>query len=134
MELPSYEASNQELHDLVVSLDKKFFDAYNSCDVAIHEEMIDEDLEFYHDIGGLATSKIQIIQALKDNICDKVTRELIKGTIEVYPIPEYGAIQMGWHQFHNSQEPNAKPTPSKFVTIWKQDGDRWSITRVISLP
>lgn len=133
LDLPTYEAANQELHDLIVKLDKKFFDAYNSCDVAVHKEMIDEDLEFYHDLGGLATSKTQIIQALKDNICNKVTRELVEGTNEVYPIPGYGAIQMGWHQFHNSQEPNAKSKPSKFVTIWKQDGDNWTISRVISL-
>lgn len=131
--LPKYIPVDQSLHDVIVDLDKRFFDAYNTCDVSVHEELIAEDLEFYHDRGGLATSKIQIIQALKDNICSKVTRELIEGTIEVYPIPGYGAIQMGWHQFHNSEEPNATPRPSKFVTIWKENNDLWQMTRVISL-
>lgn len=131
--LPIYTPSDQALHNTIVELDKKFFDAYNTCDTLVHEELISEDLEFYHDQGGLVTSKIQLIDALKDNICNKVSRELIEGTIEVYPIPGYGAIQMGWHQFHNSQEQNSKPKPSKFVTIWKQDGVLWQITRVISL-
>lgn len=131
--LPEYIPNNLELQDIIVQLDSKFFGAYNSCDSVVLEEMIAEDLEFYHDLGGLSTSKAQIIQALKDNICNKVTRELIEGTIEVYPIPGYGAIQMGWHQFHNSQEPNAIPKPSKFVTIWKQKGDEWLMARVISL-
>lgn len=131
--LPKYIPSDQDLHNAIVELDKKFFNAYNTCDISVHEELISEDLEFYHDLGGLATSKAQILQALKDNICNKVKRELIEGTIEVYPIPGYGAIQMGWHQFLNSEEPNAESRPSKFVTIWKQDGNLWQITRVISL-
>ena len=133
IDLPSYKAADQELHNLVVDLDKKFFDAYNTCDSLMIEELVDEDLEFYHDLGGLVTSKAQVVQALKDNICNKVTRELIEGTIEVYPIPNYGAIEMGWHQFYNSQEPNAKQKPSKFVTIWKQNDDLWTMTRVVSL-
>lgn len=95
--------------------------------------MMDEDLEFYHDLEGLVTSKSQIINALKENICDKVIRELITGSIEVYSIPNYGAIQMGWHQFHNSLEPNAEPKPSKFITIWKESSGKWTITRVVSL-
>ncbi len=131
--LPKYIPTDQNLHNTIVELDKKFFDSYNTCDLIVQEKLIAEDLEFYHDQGGLLTSKPQLIQALKDNICNKVTRELIEGTIEVYPIPGYGAIQMGWHQFHNSQEPNSKPKPSKFVTLWKQDGSEWQITRVISL-
>lgn len=132
-DLPAYYPPNQELHDEVVSLDKMFFDAYNSCDSLTIEKLIDEDLEFYHDLGGLSTSKAQVVKALKDNICNKVRRELIEGTIEVYPVPGYGAIQMGWHQFHNSKEPNAKPKPCKFVTIWKRNDDLWTMTRVISL-
>ena len=131
--VPEYSPSDSMLHEIVVDLDKEFFDAYNNCDTVTLEALISEDLEFYHDLGGLSTFKPQIIQALKDNICNKVTRELIDGTIEVYPIPGYGAVQMGWHQFHNSQEPNAKPKPSKFVTVWKEVGDNWLITRVISL-
>ena len=133
MKLPIYKAQDQALHDVVVSLDKKFFDAYNSCDTMVFVELIAEDLEFYHDLGGLSTSKPQMVQALKDNICNKVTRELIEGTIEVYPILGYGAVEMGWHQFHNSQEPNVIPKPSKFVTIWKQEGEEWLMARVISL-
>jgi hypothetical protein len=70
---------------------------------------------------------------LKTNICGKVTRELIKGSIEVYPINNYGVVQMGYHKFYNNQEPDAISNPSKFVTIWKKDNENWKMTRIISL-
>jgi hypothetical protein len=51
------------------------------------------------------TSKQDIIDATKRNICGKVTRELVKGSVEVYPIKNFGAIEIGLHKFHNNQEP-----------------------------
>lgn len=125
--------SNDELYNTIVELDDIFFTAYNTCDLEKQSELMSEDLEFYHDQGGLSTSKEEIMTALENNICGKVTRELVEGSIEVHEIPGFGAVQMGMHKFHNSQEPNAISKASKFVTIWKRDDDDWKITRVISL-
>jgi hypothetical protein len=127
-----YIPADQELYNTIVGLDKRFFDAYNSCDLTTQDELISEDLEFFHDKNGLSTSKAQIMEAMKNYICGKVTRTLIEGTTEVYPIKGYGAVQMGLHKFFNNQEPNAKQIPSKFVTIWKNDNGTWQITRIIS--
>jgi hypothetical protein len=127
-----YTPVDQELYNTIVALDKRFFDAYNTCDMETQAELISEDIEFFHDKGGLSTSKTQIIEALKNNICDKVTRTLIEGSIEVYPIKGYGAVQMGEHKFFNKLEPDAKSIPSKFVTIWKNDNGNWVMTRIVS--
>lgn len=70
---------------------------------------------------------------MKNNICGKVTRELIKGSIEVYPIHNYGAVQIGYHKFFNNQEQNAISNPSKFITIWKNANDTWQMSRIVSL-
>lgn len=121
------------LYDTIVALDARWEDAYNNCKLDVMEELISEDLEFYHDQGGLLTSKKLLNEALKNNICNKVTRELQKGSIEVYPIPGYGAVEMGLHGFHNKQEPNSKPHFAKFVHLWKREKGKWQITRVISL-
>ena len=51
------------------------------------------------------TSKPDLIAATKKNICGKVTSELVKGSIEVYPIKDFGAIEIWLHKFHNNQEP-----------------------------
>jgi hypothetical protein len=128
-----YKPVSPLLHDSLVLMDSIFFDAYNKCKVSVFEDVLSEDIEFYHDRGGLSTSKAGLIESLKKNICGKVTRELLQGSIEVYPIPGYGAIQMGAHRFHNSQEPNAESLYSKFVHTWKNENDKWRITRVISL-
>jgi hypothetical protein len=126
-------AEEKSLYDTIVAMDAIWEDSYNRCKLDVMNDLISEDLEFYHDQGGLLTSKTQLIEAFKQNICNKVTRELQKGSIEVYEIPGYGAVEMGLHGFHNSQEPNSKPHFAKFVHLWKLDGGQWRITRVISL-
>lgn len=132
-EIPDYKPSDIQLHNTISKLDSIYFTAYNKCDMETQRKMYSEDLEFFHDKGGLATSKEGILTSLKNNICGKVTRTLIKGSIEVYPIPNYGAIQIGYHKFFNNQEPNEKSIPSKFIVVWKQNKDNWQITKVISL-
>ena len=96
-------------------------------------EFYSDSIEFYHDKSGLTTSKQEILDATRRNICGKVTRELVKGSIEVSPIPGYGAVEIGTHMFHNNQEKDQVPQPSKFVIIWRNKDGKWSITRVISL-
>jgi ketosteroid isomerase-like protein len=121
------------LYDSIAAMDAMWEDAYNNCKMDVMEDIISEDLEFYHDQGGLMTSKKKLNEALKANICGKVTRELKKGSLEVYPIKGYGAVEMGLHGFHNSKEPGAQMHYSKFVHIWKSEKGKWRITRVISL-
>lgn len=126
-------AEDSELYKKVVALDKELFDAYNNCDMETQARLMDEDLEFYHDMGGLATSKTEVLQGIEKNICGKVSRSLVPGSIEVHEIPGFGAVELGMHQFFNNQEPDAESKPSRFITIWKQTDAQWTVTRVISL-
>ena len=127
------QSQSKELYETVTKLDSIFFKAYNECDIATQAQFYSDSIEFYHDKGGLSTSKSDILEATKKNICGKVTRELVKGSIEVSPIPGYGAVEIGSHMFHNNQEKDQIPHPSKFVIIWRNKDGRWYITRVISL-
>jgi hypothetical protein len=131
--VPPYVPASKELHDAITRMDSIFFDAYNNCKLDVFESVISQDLEFYHDQGGLSTSKSELITALKNNICGKVTRELLEGSIEVYPIPNYGAVQMGAHRFYNKENNNTASQYAKFVQIWHQEDGMWKLTRVISL-
>ena len=121
------------LYDSIVAMDALWEDAYDNCKLDVMSDIISEDLEFYHDQGGFSNSQPQLIEALKKNICGKVTRELKAGSIEVYRIPGHGAVEMGVHGFHNNQEPNAKMHFAKFVYIWKKENGKFRMTRVISL-
>tara|TARA_R110002012_G_scaffold321930_1_gene552460 strand:- start:39927 stop:40418 length:492 start_codon:yes stop_codon:yes gene_type:complete len=129
----TYVPIDQELYETIVSLDKKLFDAYNSCDMDTQAALYSEDLEFFHDEGGLSTSKEELLIALKNNICGKTTRTLIEGSIEVYPIKDYGAVEMGYHAFNDKETPENKSKGSRFIMIWKKTNEHWSVTRVISL-
>jgi hypothetical protein len=133
--IPKYQRTvSKEFYDSIVAVDSIFFDAYNNCKLDRLDSLISTDLEFYHDKGGLSTSKREIMEALKKNICGKVTRELLRGSIEVYEIKDYGAVEMGFHGFHNNQEKENGPTHfSKFVQIWHKENNQWKLTRVISL-
>jgi hypothetical protein len=129
-----YIPDSQSLYDTIVKWDSFYFTAYNTCDLVKQRSIFSDTLEFYHDKGGLSTSKNDIMDALQKNICGKVTRELVAGSIEVYPIKDFGAVEMGIHRFHNNQEPPGTPShPGKFVIIWQQTNNTWKITRVISL-
>ena len=128
-----YVPIDKDVYDIIVAMDKEYFDAYNTCDMKKQASIYSEDLEFFHDKGGLSTSKQEILTSLEENICGKITRTLIDGSIEVYPIKDYGAIEMGYHKFYNNQEPGAKSKPSRFIIAWKNDGEKWLISKVISI-
>jgi len=73
------------------------------------------------------------LQALKDNICGKVTRVFVKGSLEVYPIPGFGAVEIGLHRFINHQENDSESKPDRFICVWRHLNGQWQIYRVISL-
>ncbi len=126
-------AQQNKLYETIAKLDSAFFHAYNTCDIATQTAFYSDSIEFYHDKAGLSTSKKDLLESTQKYICGKVTRELVKGSIEVSPIPGYGAVELGAHMFHNNQEKNDKPHSSKFVIIWRNTNDKWTITKVISL-
>lgn len=132
----NYKPDNLELYQTIVKLDSLFFNAYNNCNkkFEIYADFYAADIEFYHDQGGLSNSKKDILEGTKKNICGKVTRELIQGSIEVYPIKDYGAIEIGLHSFHNITNPANEPKKiSRFTIFWKNINGDWKITKVISL-
>lgn len=132
----NYKPDDQQLYETIVKLDSIFFNAYNTCstNLNIYGSFFSENIEFYHDQGGLMTSKQDIIDATKRNICGKVTRELVKGSIEVYPIKDFGAIEIGLHKFHNNQEPIGTASKvGRFMVIWENKNNEWKIRRVVSL-
>ena len=130
----TYIPADQALQDTIARLDSILFHAYNTCDTVTYSAMFsDNDFEFYHDGGGLETNKKASVQSYIKNVCGKVTRELLKGSIEVSPVPNFGAVEIAKHRFHNSQEPNAESNYARFVIVWKREPGGWKITRVISL-
>ena len=115
----------------IQALDAKLFNAYNTCDLATVSSMIDENLEFYHDKTGLSVGRLALLDALKANICGKVTRELVPGSLEVYPLQHYGAVEIGVHRFNHPGDAT-NVGEAKFIHVWREKDGVWQITRVIS--
>lgn len=128
----AYTPASTELYNTIVKMDSIYFDTYNHCKISKMDSLTADDIEFYHDRGGFSHSKKDLLASIQKNICGKVTRILTPGSIEVYEIPGYGAVQFGYHSFRNINEPG-ESHPSKFVTLWRLKDGKWQITRVISL-
>jgi hypothetical protein len=126
--------NQEELTKAVTALDKELFDAYNTCNLDKLGTLVADDLEFYHDKTGLAVGKQPFLDAIKNNICGKVTRQLVAGTLEVYPLHGYGAVEIGVHRFyHPASSPDKDVVgEGKFVTLWQYKDGAWKITRAIS--
>jgi len=126
--------SQEELTRAVTELDRQLFDSYNKCDLVKFDSFFVDDVEFYHDKGGLMVGRKALTQSVKDNICGKVTRELVAGSLEVYPIHGYGAVEIGTHRFlHPAGSPDAGVVgEAKFIHLWQYKDGAWKITRVIS--
>ena len=135
--------TDSEIFQQLRSRDSLLFDlGFNQCKIDAFEEFISEDLEFYHDQGGLTTNKQDFLEAVKNNICSnpayKPVRKLTPGSLEVYPLYDnselYGAIQKGEHEFY-IKEPGKelyKTSSAKFSHVWILENKEWILKRVLS--
>ena len=125
--------SQEELDQAVALLDSAVFDAFNRCDIAKFASYFADDVEFYHDRDGLSVGKANLTDSIKRNICGKVTRELVPGTLMVYPMRGYGALEIGVHRFHHPGHDDTQPVgEGRFIHLWQYKDGAWKITRVIS--
>jgi uncharacterized protein YcfL len=124
---------SSELFAEIAHMDSILFTAFNSRDIEKMRTLFTEDLEFYHDKGGLTDYK-QNMEAFKSTAAANtdLRRDLIPGSLEVFPVKDYGAIQVGMHRFCHTE--NGKPDCGtfKFVHIWKKKDGEWKISRVVS--
>ena len=124
--------NQEELNKAITTLDAALFDAYNKCDLARFGSFIDENVEFYHDQGGVTLGRAALVESVKKNICGTTTRELVAGTLQIYYMKSYGAIETGVHRFHHPGHPEIGDGEGKFVHLWQYKDGAWKVTRVLS--
>lgn len=115
----------------IAGLDRTVFDAYNHCDPVTFARYFAPDIEFYHDKTGLTVGRAKLVEAVKNNICGKVRRELVAGTLEVYPLKDFGAVEMGTHRFCQIGGDRCDGV-ARFIHLWQYRDGAWRITRAIS--
>ena len=110
------------------------FDAYNHCDLKTFDSLLADDVEFYHDQGGVTLGREKLTGSVKNNICTSDTqRVLVPGTLKVFYMKGYGAIEMGVHRFLHPKTEAANGTgEASFVQLWHYKDGTWKLTRVLS--
>ena len=131
---PEPAAPKDGLFRKIAALDGEVFDAYNRCDLEKFGSLFTEELEFYHDNGGLTNRTRQsLVESVKQNICGKVYRVLVPETLEVFPLNGYGAVETGVHRFyHPGRDSTEQVGEAKFLMLWQEKDGVWQVTRVIS--
>lgn len=115
----------------ISALDTRLFDAYNRCQLDEFGKLFAEDVEFYHDAGGVTWDRQTVIDNTRKYICGKVRRELVPGTLKVYPVKDFGAIEEGEHRFCEIASGQCVGA-ARFAMAWRQQQDGWQLTRVLS--
>jgi ketosteroid isomerase-like protein len=131
------------LTDEIAALDRALFEAvFDKCDTKVIAAFVTEDFEMYHDKNGLsAKSGAQFVQSIdamctaqKSGVDYRARRELVPGSLKVYPLANYGAIETGEHRFYQVGRDNSEKLveTAQFTHVWKRQGTGWKLSRVLS--
>ena len=114
-------------------MDSVMFSAFNARDLKQLGTMFTRDLEFYHDQTGLTSyeENMEAFESLFER-GDGLRRDLVPGSLEIYPVKDYGAIEVGEHTFCHGEGGREDCGTFPFVMVWRKDGATWKVSRVIS--
>jgi len=127
----------------ILKADAEFFKAFfDDCDVDTVRRYVTDDFEMFHDKGGrVMTSGEQFVTVTKDK-CKRQqegidflsTRELVRESVKVFPLNNYGAIETGTHRFYavSKGKPNRLTETAQFTHVWKEENGQWRLARVLS--
>ena len=129
----SYIPVDKALYDTIIYQDSLLFEAFNSRNFEQFKSFIDSSLEIYQDNTGVRGYN-ESMEAFKGLFTGSyvLTRKLVKGSAEVYPIKNYGAIETGQHTFCHTENGKLDCGTFKFVHIWEKKNGQWKITRIIT--
>ena len=136
-------AQTKQLSDEVEAADLALFSAFfDRCDTAALARMVTDDFEMFHDKNGYMTkSGKEFLDAISGTCARQKTgedyrarRELVPGSLKVYPLNNYGAVEVGVHRFFQllPGKPEKLVEISQFTHVWKKDESGWKLSRVLS--
>jgi ketosteroid isomerase-like protein len=136
-------AQTQQQFDEVAAADQALFSAFfDRCDMETLAKMVTDDFEMFHDKNGYMTkSGKEFLDGIKATCARQKTgedyrarRELVPGTLKVYPLDNYGAIETGVHRFYQllPGKPEKLVEVSQFTHVWKKEEGVWKLARALS--
>jgi len=130
---PASQADVAALTTEIQKQDAAFFGAFNAHELERMMSFFSSDVEFYHDKDG-RVSFDQLKAAFQTMFSrnDGIRRELVPGTLRVYPVPNFGAIETGTHNFCHVERGKDDCGTFQFVLVWQKQDGRWRVTRALS--
>ncbi len=127
--------ADEALTATITSLDHAVFDSFNRCadpaQLQRHASYFDPAVEFYHDTGGVTWTREAMLENTRQHACGHYTRQLVEGSLQVFPVKDFGAIARGSHRFCDMASSKCEGL-ADFVMLWRLRDGQWSITRVLS--
>jgi hypothetical protein len=135
--------ATQQLFDEIVAQDRRLFElVFDRCDAGELASMLADDFEFYHDkFGMIASSPVQFVESVRSG-CEaqargtniRARREPVEGTMAVYALKDFGAIQTGSHRFYGIEpgKPDVLRETGQLFHLWKRQDGQWKLARVFS--
>ena len=132
---PIQDPATDTLLSDISALDDAVFDSFNKCsspeELQRHADYFATDVEFYHDTGGVTWSREEMIANTAKFACGNYRRELVPGTLKVFSVKDFGAIEQGVHRFCQVESGSCDGM-AEFVIVWRIRDSKWQITRVLS--
>jgi ketosteroid isomerase-like protein len=124
-----------DIYKAIFKADSAFFHAFNTCDSVTYKTFLTDDLEFYHDLGGLHFLPTEM-QSLREMCAmnSHIRRELMPNTLKIIKLGNFGALEMGVHRIYHTNPGQSEHISGdyKFVQIWENKDGMWKLKRIIS--
>lgn len=128
-----------DLFGTIAMMDSLYFSAQNDCDLGRYESVLSEDFEFFHDKGGFTESKEAEMSDMaifcgEQRTRQPLRRELTEGSLRVFPMDNYGALEFCDHVFYLQINDGTEKVvgQGKMTALWQNEDDQWKLTRIIS--
>jgi hypothetical protein len=120
--------------------DDAYWAAYNAADPDAMNAWLADDVEFYHDRGGIVIGKpaLAAVNAGMKTMPVKLRREAVPGTLHFFPMRKgddiYGVLVTGEHQFyiHPQGKPERRVGRSYFSNLMLLKDRQWRVARIYS--
>ncbi|HYN45747.1 MAG TPA: nuclear transport factor 2 family protein [Allosphingosinicella sp.] len=114
---------------------------FDDCAPERMRAMLTPDIEFYHDRDGVVRGADAFVADYARFCAERRApdawrsrRELVAATLNVHPVPGFGAIEDGEHVFYERRGggPERLAGRARFTQIWALTPDGWRLARVFS--
>ena len=140
--LAQAQTPEQKVSQIIFHKDSLFWESYNRCDTTNYNQFFSDDVEFYHDKGGITQGVESMGMSIKKNLCSnsdfRIRREEVKGTVKFFPLQNngviYGAILSGEHLFYVLEKGKEARLDGKarFTHLWLLKDNIWKMSRILS--